>query len=215
MTVICSSSNPLQLRSALKDFDPASVRGIISFGVAGGLDPTLATGDIVVATEVVVGDGRWTAAAGLSGELIGAIGDGGRPVRRGILAGSEVVVPSPQEKAALRAATAAAVVDMESHIAAAYAVAVGLPFAALRVVSDPASRSLPAIATHALKPDGRVDVWKVLRGVVREPSAVPHLMRTGRDFNRALVTLRGCRRLLLGDGGRLLGSGGSLVTADL
>jgi hopanoid-associated phosphorylase len=215
MTVICSSSNPLQLRSALEDFDPASVRGIISFGVAGGLDPTLATGDIVVATDVVTQTGRWTAAAGLSGELIGAVGDGVRSVRRGILAGSEIVVPSPGDKAALRAATAAVAVDMESHIAASYAAGAGLPFAALRVVSDPASRALPAIATHALKPDGRVDVWKVLRAVAREPSAVPQLMRTGRDFNRALVTLRGCRRLLLGDSGRLLGGGGSLVTADL
>lgn len=215
MTVICSSSNPHQLRDALGRFDPLSVRGIISFGVAGGLDPALATGDIVVATEVVMGDGRWTAAAGLSGELIGAVGDGVRQVRRGILAGSEIVVPSPREKAALRAATAAAAVDMESHIAAAYAATVALPFAALRVVSDPASRALPAVATHALKPDGRVDIWKVLRAISREPSAIPHLMRTGRDFNRALVTLRGCRRLLLSDGGRLLGGSGSLVTADL
>jgi len=41
----------------------------------------------------------------------------------------------------LRAASAA--VDMESHIAAAYAAEVGLPFAALRVISDPASRAPP------------------------------------------------------------------------
>lgn len=40
-TVICSSSNPTQLRSLLQGFDPATVRGVISFGVAGGLDPVL------------------------------------------------------------------------------------------------------------------------------------------------------------------------------
>ncbi len=215
MTVICSSSDPGQLRSQLGEFDPSSVRGIISFGVAGGLDPMLATGDIVVATEVVIGGGRWAAAAGLSGELIGAVGDGSRRIVRGILAGSEVVVPSQAEKARLRDETSADAVDMESHIAAGYAEAVGLPFAALRVVSDPASRALPAIATSALKPDGRVDIWRVLRAIARQPSVVPDLIRTGRDFNHAIVTLRGCRRLLLGEGSRLLGGGGSLVTADL
>ena len=41
MTVICSSSDPDQLRAQLDTFDHASVRGIISFGIAGGLDPSL------------------------------------------------------------------------------------------------------------------------------------------------------------------------------
>ena len=41
MTVICSSSNPRQLRALLAGFDPSTVRGVISFGVAGGLEPDL------------------------------------------------------------------------------------------------------------------------------------------------------------------------------
>jgi hypothetical protein len=39
MTVICSSSDPAQLRALLTVFDPLTIRGVISFGVAGGLDP--------------------------------------------------------------------------------------------------------------------------------------------------------------------------------
>src|SRR3978361_1013947 len=60
-TVICSSSDPSQLRSLLAGFDPSTVRGVISFGVAGGLDPTLKSGDVVVATEVTAGDNPWLA----------------------------------------------------------------------------------------------------------------------------------------------------------
>ena len=41
MTVICSSSDPQQLRALLTVFDPSTIRGVISFGVAGGLDPSL------------------------------------------------------------------------------------------------------------------------------------------------------------------------------
>ena len=58
MTVICSSSDPQQLRALLTVFDPTTIRGVISFGVAGGLDPSLKSGDVVVATEVLAGDTR-------------------------------------------------------------------------------------------------------------------------------------------------------------
>src|SRR3974390_3177736 len=64
MTVICSSSDPQQLRALLTVFDPTTIRGVISFGVAGGLDPSLRSGDVVVATEGIGGDERWL--AGLS-----------------------------------------------------------------------------------------------------------------------------------------------------
>jgi adenosylhomocysteine nucleosidase len=211
MTVICSSSDPRQLRSLLAGFDPSTVRGVISFGVAGGLDPTLKSGDVVVATEVMAGDRRWLAAIALSEELIAGAGFGrqlGRQrVIRGGLAGVEQVVAAQSGKAALRSETGAAAVDMESHIAAAYAADAGLPFAALRVISDPATRALPALATHAIKPNGDIDLRKVLRGVARNPLTIRALYATGRDFNRALRSLRGCRGFLLG--------GEGLIAADL
>src|SRR5205807_5585181 len=39
MIVICSSSDPRQLRALLATLDSTTFRGVISFGVAGGLDP--------------------------------------------------------------------------------------------------------------------------------------------------------------------------------
>src|ERR1700716_3843723 len=83
LTVICSSRDPRQLRSLLAGFDPLSVRGVISFGVAGGLDPALKSGDVVVATEVMAGDRRWMAASALSEELITGAGLGRQRVTRG------------------------------------------------------------------------------------------------------------------------------------
>ncbi|MCB1413122.1 MAG: phosphorylase [Xanthobacteraceae bacterium] len=196
-TVICSSSNPSQLRSLLAGFDPASVRGVISFGVAGGLDPELETGDVVVATEVMAGRENWFAGRSLSDELIEGAGLAGQRIVRERLVGVEQVVPAQAAKAMLRRETGAAAVDMESHIAAAYATAADLPFAALRVISDPATRSLPALAVNAVKPDGNIDLRKVLRGVARNPLVVRALVSTGRDFNRALRSLRGCQPALI------------------
>jgi adenosylhomocysteine nucleosidase len=206
MAVICSSSDPSQLRSLLATLDPSSVRGVISFGIAGGLDPALKSGDIVVATEVLAGDARWLAELPLNESQIASVALKRRRVVRGGLAGVEQMIGARAGKAALWSETGAAAVDMESHIAAAYAAEVGLPFAALRVISDPASRALPAIAMSAIKPNGDIDLGKVLRGVARNPMSLRALVSTGIDFNRALRSLRGCRSFLLGIG--------DLVTAD-
>jgi hopanoid-associated phosphorylase len=199
--VICSSSDPQQLRALLTVFDPSTIRGVISFGVAGGLDPSLKSGDVVVATEVTAGDARWFAGLSLAEDQIATLAMGGRRIVRGGLAGVEEVVVAQAGKAALRSETGAAAVDMESHIAAAYATEAGLPFAALRVISDPASRALPALARAAIKANGDVDLRKIFRGVVQNPRTLRALVSTGIDFNRALKSLRGCRGFLLGHGG--------------
>jgi adenosylhomocysteine nucleosidase len=139
--------------------------------------------------------------------MIARLGLGRRRVVRGGLAGVEQVVAARAVKAALRSETGAAAVDMESHIAAAYAAEMGLPFAALRVISDPAGRALPALAVAAIKPNGEIDLRKVLQGLARNPLTLRSLVSTGIDFNRALRSLRGCRGFLLG--------GEGLVAADL
>ena len=207
MTVVCSSSDPQQLRALLTVFDPTTIRGVISFGVAGGLDPSLKSGDVVVATEVLDGDTRWLAGLALNEEMIARVALGRRRVVRGGLAGVESVVAARAVKAALHLETGAAAVDMESHIAAAYAAEAGLPFAALRVISDPATRALPALVMAAIKPNGDIDLRKVLHGLARNPLTLRALVSTGIDFNRALRSLRGCRGFLLGSEG--------LVAADL
>jgi len=207
MAVICSSSDPNQLRALLTTLDPASIRGVISFGVAGGLDPSLKSGDIVVATEVMAGDTRWLAGLSISEAQIAGIALGRRRVVRGLLAGVEEVVAASDCKAALHLETGAAAVDMESHIAAAYASEADLPFAALRVISDPAHRALPAFARKAIKPNGDLDLRQIVGSVVRNPRTLRALVSTGIDFNRALRSLRGCRGFLPG--------GNGLVAANL
>ena len=135
----------------------------------------------MVATEVMAGDTRWLAGLPLNEELIASVALGRRRVVRGGLAGVEQVIAGPGQEGRPVVADGAAAVDMESHIAAAYAAEAGLPFAALRVISDPATRALPALAMAAIKPNGDIDLRKVLRGVARNPLTPA---RAGLDRNR-------------------------------
>src|SRR5258707_531941 len=113
MIVICSSSDPQQLRALLATLDSSTFRGVISFGVAGGLDPSLKSGDIVVATEVLAGDTRFLAGLALNEEMIASAALRRRRVVRGVLAGVGQVIAATACKTALRSETGAASLALE------------------------------------------------------------------------------------------------------
>jgi hypothetical protein len=102
----------------------------------------------------------------------------------------------PERKQLLYAQTRAVAVDMESHIAAAIAAAHRIPFAAARVVIDPADRPLPPAALVGLRSDGTADVGAVFRSVLKQPSQLPALVRTALDARIASAALRRGRRVL-------------------
>ena len=97
-------------------------------------------------------------------------------------------------KAALYASTGALAVDMESHVAAAFAAEHGLPFVALRVISDGADRALPKAAQAGMKKDGGMDILAVLRELAKDPRQLPALIRTGREAEVAFQRLKLLRR---------------------
>ncbi|MEI9890256.1 MAG: hypothetical protein WDN45_06180 [Caulobacteraceae bacterium] len=80
-------------------------------------------------------------------------------------------------------------VDMESHVAARIAAGAGLPFAAIRVVSDTAGLSLPPAVLQGLNEDGGMNLMGVLAALARDPRQLPALMRTGRDADLAFKAL--------------------------
>ncbi len=156
--------------------------GLLSIGLAGGLAPDLAVGQIVIGASVGAhtADQHW--AARLLATNPGAIS--------GPVAGVATPAASVAEKAALRAATGAIAVDMESHIVAEVAAAHGLPFAILRVIGDSASDTLPAAARVPLQPNGGVAMPAVLAAVARRPWEIPALIRLAGATGGALKRLR-------------------------
>jgi hopanoid-associated phosphorylase len=166
--------------------------GIVSFGVAGGLDPALMPGDLVIASAIVTDQERYRTDEAWARALLAAVPG----AVHGDISGSEEPLVDPADKRALRRAHRTAVVDTESHIAAAVAARRGVPFAAVRVVLDPAHRSLPPAALVPLRRDGSADIGAVLASIRRQPAQLPDLMRIVADVSLAWSTLaRGRRRL--------------------
>jgi hopanoid-associated phosphorylase len=191
-----AGGNPERLRILLDGRVPPRCRAVISFGIAGGLDPALKPGDVVVGTGIVTAEGRRPADLDAAATIIGLLAGLPNRVISADLAGVDTAVLAVADKTELRERTGAAAVDMESHVAANFAGRHGLPFAALRVVCDPADRALPAFAANALTPEGEPDIRGVLSALVFGRAKLGDLMRLGRDSNAAFAVLSRCRQCL-------------------
>lgn len=196
VATVCSGGDVGLLERRLAGIDLGSVSGVVSFGLAGGLDATLAPGDLLLATAVAASSGTFGTDAALTDALAEALKSAGLRLSDGVFAGVDAAVLTPGDKATLRARTGAVAVDMESHVAARYAAAGGIPFAALRAVSDPASRALPKLAAQALTPAGGIHYGRVISGLARAPRDLGALLEAGRDSSAAFATLKRAGRAL-------------------
>ena len=61
----------------------------------------------------------------------------------------------------------------------------GLPFAVLRVVLDPAHRTIPPSALAGAREDGETDPLAVVRALMKRPGDLPGLLRLAEDTRRA------------------------------
>lgn len=196
VATVCSGGDVGLLERRLADMDPANFSGVVSFGLAGALDASLSPGDLLLATAIAAPPHAFRTDAALTDALADALKAGGLRVSDGIFAGVDATVLTPEDKATLRRGTGAIAVDMESHVAARYAAACDIPFAALRAVSDPAGRALPKLAAQALTPTGGVHYGRVISGLARAPRDLGALLEAGRDSSAAFATLRRAGRAL-------------------
>ena len=192
VTAICCGGRSAPLREKLERTVTKKPAGIISIGIAGGLSPSLKSGDCVIAYEIV-SEGRhiptdafWTErlAARLPDAVVAPI------------ASSEGIVLSRTSKADLFRATGAYAVDMESQVAARFAGEHRIPFAALRAIADPAGSELPPLVSEAITPAGTVNHLGVLKAVLSDPRQIPALIRTARESNAGFRALLRCRDVL-------------------
>jgi hopanoid-associated phosphorylase len=196
LVAIASGGDTGRLRRHLAERSVPGCRAVLSFGIAGGLDPSLNAGDVVVATGIVHAGQRWPAHPALSDQLAATLAAGGIASKRADIAGVDAALLHADDKTAMRLATGAAAVDMESHVACEFAARHGLVFAALRIICDPAARTMPAVVANALRPDGGVDHLAVLADLLRKPTQLVTLPRLANEARASFRALGRCRDLL-------------------
>lgn len=152
---------------------PLPAGGLVSFGLAGALDPTLRTGEIVSADRVVDERGNvlW------EGRALPVLG-----ARTGTVCSARRIVDAAPERAELAARTGALAVEMESATLAASGRLAGV----VRAISDTPARPIGRLARAALV-DGGTSWRAVAAAAVREPLTAA---RAARGARAALAALR-------------------------
>ena len=158
---------------------------IIATGFAGGLDPALRVGEVVVARNYS------------SPELIARAGG----VASGAFAHADLPVESVADKAALTRATGCVAVDMESQPIATACAHAGVPLLVVRVISDPAGEPLPVPfaewfdLTRQRPRPARLAVW-----LARHPARIAPFYRFVRGLGPARRALADFLLRFLTDG---------------
>jgi adenosylhomocysteine nucleosidase len=182
---------------------------LIVSGLAGGLDPRLRVGDAVLynlcydarvsyfTRRERPGQAEVAATAcdeTLSGFLCRALSNSGLSFIQapGITVGR--VVTEAKEKLALGARYGAAAVDMETYETLEACARLGLPAAALRVISDEAVRDIPDF-NRIYNADGRMNGWRTFAAMAARPSAALRLLMT---FRPALQSLKATLQAAMG-----------------
>jgi adenosylhomocysteine nucleosidase len=163
---------------------------VIVIGIAGGVDPALAIGDVVVPEVVVDRDtGRQFHSTALPGTT-----------PKGLIVTGEGLSLGPELPDEIKALGITAV-DMETSAMAEVAESRGRPWCAFRSISDRESDGLVDDEVfHLSAMDGSPDLKAVTRFVAKHPGKVPTLVRLARDSYKATAAaaeagVRACRAL--------------------
>jgi len=195
--VVCirSGIGPENAYSAARQLIAEGVSALIVSGVAGGLDPALKAGDLIIPDVVVekTGDGRclrWSTHAICVSLGFERLISKGLCARRGTLFTSQHACLTTQRKDEVFRCSGAQAMDMESAAVGRAAYEADLGFYAFRAVCDPANICIPGDLIDVLKENGSVDWTELFLRLLCRPSLFGEILRLRRGFSAALTALR-------------------------
>ena len=194
ITVKCHGPGQLRAAAASHALVELGAGALLSFGVAGGCNPDLPSGTIVLAKGIQdlstdgSGDVMYTNRGWqhrLKSLLLGNV-----LLEEGLIASVAKPASDPQFKSLLYQDGSAVAVDMESAAAARVAMEVGIPFMALRVIVDTDDSAIPPAALAGMMPDGTTRVAPIFRALLRHPQDIPGLIGMSLSGAKARKSLR-------------------------
>lgn len=172
----------------LKHFKPELC---LHIGYAGGADPSLQAGDLIIADNVIEKDSErsFLTDEQLRKKAITLCEQHGIRCREGNVVTVLEALATPHEKAFIGTQFEALSVDMESSGLADCASAAGVPFVVARAIFDPLDMPLPDIPAEVIE-EGGFHIWPMAKHMAHKPKEILNLPKFSYCANRARETLK-------------------------
>jgi nucleoside phosphorylase len=156
----------------------------ISSGLAGGLKPSLKSGQIVAARRISGSQGGGTVKA--RERLLSIAEEVGATIVDDFITSTQIVSQAQFKK---DMGEFADVVEMESYHVLTMATGPQVASIAIRAISDTVDEDMPLDFGKVLEPDGRLNLRKLALQVGRYPHRIPALLKFGKRSERATMEL--------------------------
>lgn len=181
-------------RDASERLIAAGAGALVSWGVAAGLSTGAIAGTVVLTDRVIDVQSapserrELLSTASWPDQVAARLPVALRVLRGPIAATNRVLCTGADKRAA--GITGAVAADMETAAVARVAERAGVPWIAIRAISDGPDAVLPSSVVGAVDSTGRVQLGKLAAGLAHHPAELLQLPKVGRGFAAALRSLR-------------------------
>jgi len=169
-------------RAARELLERGKVRGLVTLGFAGALADSLALGEVVIADRVV--DQQTGEQFSCSRDLFPLEG-----ARHGNLLSAAAVITTATEKRRLAREWGVVAADMESAGVARAAAQAGVPFCAIKAITDTSEQSISIDFTRCRSEHEGLSMRKIVREGFRTPQGIRDLWMLARGAHIAARSL--------------------------
>lgn len=166
-----------------------NINALISWGVAGALDPTLESGDLIIANSIISGNKNNQATAKWQKELLAFFTGRVQKALNADIYSSSEICSTIEDKKILFGKTNAIAVDMESAAITETAINNNLDFAVIRSIADKADMAIPEAVLKYTDNQGNPDILKFIGSCLSKPGQIKELLTLAKCYKKALNTL--------------------------
>ena len=168
-----------------------NVSALVSWGTAGALTENIRAGDLILADSVITkGGDSYPFNAEWNKRVANRLCNTSLKIRNGMIAHTDQVLATPENKISLQSATRALATDMESISIARCAYAANLPCMAVRAIVDESSQVIPEAIINNTDTFGHPALLPLLISLSRKPDLIPSLIHLAKGMKAATKTLK-------------------------
>ena len=165
------------------------VDALISWGVAGAIESSLNSGDLIFAESIIGQHKTYQTTTEWNKKLLAYFQKNSTSVISGDIASSKEICASVTDKKLLLDKTGAIAVDMESAAIAEIAKNNNLDFIVIRTIADKAATTIPEAVLNHTDNLGKPEILKFMLSCMSKPAQISDIAKLAKSYKMALKTL--------------------------